>query len=236
VHTCRLYTPNMQKVSQSTAKDGNIFSRKGSIFGGGSKGPVATRPSTSSGSIGTNGPESNGDWTTSQGSSVSSTSLSSTGPSLTRKASFSLSSKSPKSSAYTTRKSSLATVNTTNSPEGRQDAGGKLKQPLPLKPSGRGESVSQPSLDIFIQAQPNQPRTSDRDSVSSTTPYSKMLSHTFPAASKPGTQGSFHTAMMIPALAGGPQSPTLETITYQHIQEMASKRISTLDYLRKAYG
>ncbi|RAL59383.1 hypothetical protein DID88_006872 [Monilinia fructigena] len=32
-----------------------------------------------------------------------------------------------------------------------------------------------------------------------------------------------------------PGSPTLETITYQHIQEMAAKRISTLDYLRKAH-
>lgn len=32
-----------------------------------------------------------------------------------------------------------------------------------------------------------------------------------------------------------PPSPTLETITYQHIQETSSKRISTLDYLRKAW-
>lgn len=32
-----------------------------------------------------------------------------------------------------------------------------------------------------------------------------------------------------------PPSPTVETITYQHIQETSSKRISTLDYLRKAH-
>jgi len=32
-----------------------------------------------------------------------------------------------------------------------------------------------------------------------------------------------------------PPSPTIESITYQHIHEMASKRISTLDYLRKAH-
>ncbi|XMA12963.1 hypothetical protein WAI453_005754 [Rhynchosporium graminicola] len=32
-----------------------------------------------------------------------------------------------------------------------------------------------------------------------------------------------------------PPSPTLETITFQHIQETSSKRISTLDYLRKAH-
>ncbi|KIN06554.1 hypothetical protein OIDMADRAFT_112127 [Oidiodendron maius Zn] len=32
-----------------------------------------------------------------------------------------------------------------------------------------------------------------------------------------------------------PASPSLEAITYQHIQETATKRISTLDYLRKAH-
>lgn len=32
-----------------------------------------------------------------------------------------------------------------------------------------------------------------------------------------------------------PTSPSLDIIAYQHIQDTASKRISTLDYLRKAY-
>lgn len=53
---------------------------------------------------------------------------------------------------------------------------------------------------------------------------------------RPGTSYSSHGA------TGGPgivppalPSPTLENITYLHIQETSSKRISTLDYLRKAY-
>ncbi|PBP16307.1 hypothetical protein BUE80_DR013016, partial [Diplocarpon rosae] len=48
---------------------------------------------------------------------------------------------------------------------------------------------------------------------------------------RPGTgyQASAPTALP-------PQStPTLETITYQHIQETSAKRISTLDYLKKAH-
>jgi hypothetical protein len=32
-----------------------------------------------------------------------------------------------------------------------------------------------------------------------------------------------------------PASPSLEKIAFQHIQDTSSKRISTLDYLRKAY-
>lgn len=38
-----------------------------------------------------------------------------------------------------------------------------------------------------------------------------------------------------PSLANAPASPSIEGLTYQHIQEMASKRISTLDYLRQAH-
>lgn len=37
------------------------------------------------------------------------------------------------------------------------------------------------------------------------------------------------------APANAPNSPSIEALTYSHIQEMASKRIATLDYLRKAY-
>lgn len=36
------------------------------------------------------------------------------------------------------------------------------------------------------------------------------------------------------ALANAPPSPSIEALTHQHIQEMASKRIASLDYLRKA--
>jgi len=70
-----------------------------------------------------------------------------------------------------------------------------------------------------------------RESVSSIAPYEEMLA-------RPGT--SYSTAPGSNGAAGfnatfQPQSPTLETITFQHIQETSSKRISTLDYLRKAY-
>lgn len=37
------------------------------------------------------------------------------------------------------------------------------------------------------------------------------------------------------SMANAPPSPSVEGLTYQHIQEIASKRISTLDYLRKAH-
>ena len=73
---------------------------------------------------------------------------------------------------------------------------------------------------------------SKRDSVSSIAPYEDMLARPgtgySAGPSSNGVGGGFNTSFP-------PQSPTLETITYQHIQETSSKRISTLDYLRKAY-
>lgn len=76
------------------------------------------------------------------------------------------------------------------------------------------------------------------DSTSSTTPYSNMLQSQFSRnEARPGTSGyQSNGPALTPTMSQGqgPISPTLETITYQHIQEMASKRISTLDYLRKA--
>ncbi|KAL3424341.1 hypothetical protein PVAG01_03622 [Phlyctema vagabunda] len=68
-----------------------------------------------------------------------------------------------------------------------------------------------------------------RISESSTAPYSNiMLVRPQTGNQSIGGSNGFGTG-------NGPASPTLETITYQHIQEMASKRISTLDYLRKAH-
>ncbi|PMD44265.1 hypothetical protein L207DRAFT_421497 [Hyaloscypha variabilis F] len=53
---------------------------------------------------------------------------------------------------------------------------------------------------------------------------------------RPGTGHQSISSNGPPAFASmQPPSPTLETITYQHIQETSSKRISTLDYLRKAH-
>lgn len=49
---------------------------------------------------------------------------------------------------------------------------------------------------------------------------------------------SMHSGSMpsAQAPANAPNSPSIEALTFSHIQEMASKRIATLDYLRKAYA
>ena len=107
--------------------------------------------------------------------------------------------------------------------------------PLPDLPSTRqNEShASQPrSADSYVQvvdsAEGARSPPSPTDSFTSTTPYANMLV-------RPGTGHQSISSNGPPAFASlQPPSPTLETITYQHIQETSSKRISTLDYLRKA--
>lgn len=71
---------------------------------------------------------------------------------------------------------------------------------------------------------------SRRDSYTNILPFSNMLVRPGTSYSSTGVAG------------GGPgvvlntlPSPTLENITFLHIQETSTKRISTLDYLRKAY-
>jgi len=104
--------------------------------------------------------------------------------------------------------------------------------PLPALPSTR-QNESQPrSADSYVQvvdsAEAAQSPPSPTDSFTSTTPYANMLV-------RPGTGHQSISSNGPPAFASmQPPSPTLETITYQHIQETSSKRISTLDYLRKA--
>jgi len=74
------------------------------------------------------------------------------------------------------------------------------------------------------------PAVNNRESVSSIAPFVEMLARpgtSYSTAPPSNGVGSFNATLL-------PQSPTLETITYQHIQETSSKRISTLDYLRKA--
>jgi len=73
------------------------------------------------------------------------------------------------------------------------------------------------------------------ESWSSTAAYNDMIVASY-SRDNPARTTFSNGGYPLPASYGvhGPQSPTLETITYQHIQEMASKRISTLDYLRKA--
>lgn len=77
-------------------------------------------------------------------------------------------------------------------------------------------------------------------SVSSTAPYRTMIAaprtESRTAGGYMGSNAMHGGPMTATSVGsnGGALSPTLETITYHHIQEMASKRISTLDYLRKA--
>ncbi|KAH8893286.1 hypothetical protein GQ53DRAFT_108371 [Thozetella sp. PMI_491] len=73
-------------------------------------------------------------------------------------------------------------------------------------------------------------------SPASTDSFSKMLSRTAPTPTSAysATMASSTTALAPPAnIAPGQQSEA--TIVHQHIQEIANKRISTLDYLRKAH-
>ena len=104
--------------------------------------------------------------------------------------------------------------------------------PLPALPPAR-QNESQPrSADSYTQvvdsAEGARSSPSPTESFTSTTPYANMLA-------RPGTGHQSISSNGPPAFASmQPPSPTLETITYQHIQETSSKRISTLDYLRKA--
>lgn len=78
-------------------------------------------------------------------------------------------------------------------------------------------------------------------SVQHSTAYSRRDSYISvpPVIKVPVRPSTYYTSMGV--AGGGPgvvpnqlPSPTLENVTYLHIQETSSKRISTLDYLRKA--
>jgi hypothetical protein len=104
--------------------------------------------------------------------------------------------------------------------------------PLPAIPPASQDESQPRSADSYVQvvdsAEAAQSPPSPTDSFTSTTPYANMLA-------RPSTGHQSITSNGPPAFASmQPPSPTLETITYQHIQETSSKRISTLDYLRKA--
>ena len=59
--------------------------------------------------------------------------------------------------------------------------------------------------------------------------FSKMLSRTAPTP-----VNGYSASSLGPSGGGGGGSQTESSMVHQHIQEMANKRISTLDYLRKA--
>jgi hypothetical protein len=99
--------------------------------------------------------------------------------------------------------------------------------PLPAIPPTSPDESQPESADSYVKVADSAEPPSPTESFTSTTPYTNML------LVRPGYQST--TIDAPPAFASmQPPSPTLETITYQHIQETSSKRISTLDYLRKA--
>lgn len=199
------------------SSSGGLF--KGGIFGVSSNSnKTVTRPSTSSGSPTTH--------------SESATATPSRSSAFSRKASFSSNQKSPKSAGYRSRNNSSAISNL--SPERRTNSSATHytdNHPLPESAPSRQDLEQPNSADILkivvanAQATPN----SGTDSFTSTTPYANMLVRPSTGYQSIGSNNG------PPAFAPlQPPSPTLETITYQHIQETSSKRISTLDYLRKA--
>jgi len=147
---------------------------------------------------------------------------------LTRKTSFS-SSKSPKNSHRRNHSSTFGNF----SPEKKKGSSSTHTNahPLPINipylfsaPSNSAANFGQGATGAEVGNSP----ASERDSFTSTTPYSNMLARPGTGYQNAGPNGPSSFAPM------QPPSPTLETITYQHIQETSSKRISTLDYLRKA--
>ncbi|CZR60417.1 uncharacterized protein PAC_10313 [Phialocephala subalpina] len=205
----------MHRSTGSNA-NGGLF-KGGSIFG--SKTP--TRPSTSSGSSTTH----------SESVFSSTTSRSST---FSRKASFSSTQKSPKT-PHRGRNNSTAPSNL--SPERRAHSTATQytdNHPLPGAAPSRQDLEGPKSADSFKQVAASAEAADtpgSGDSFTSTTPYSNML-----VRPSTGYQSIASTNNGAPSFAPiQPPSPTLETITFQHIQETSSKRISTLDYLRKAH-
>lgn len=200
---------------------GGLFSKGGSIFSGSNSSKTtstSTRPSTSSGSP------------TAHSESHSYSSTTSTSR-ASRKASVSSTSRGSQRG----RNNSIAYSN--NSPGKKRSNSSHAhtdRHPLPVDPVPVRQDSDPKPADSFKQvaasAEAVQSPLSGTDSFTSTTPYSNMLARPGTGYQAPGPGGPPLFALQ------QPPSPTLETITYQHIQETSSKRISTLDYLRKAYA
>lgn len=220
----------MHRSTYSNHANGGGLFKGGNIFGG-SKTPTpatsasttsSTRPSTSSGSPSTH-----------KESIFSSTN--SRTPTFSRKTSVSAaSSKSPKAAPHKSRNNSTAIP--TLSPEKRVHTY-KSNHPLPATASvpARAQIEAGPkSADSAkpLLAEGIKTPVSGTESQSSTAPYSNMLARPGTGYQSINSNGGQAQSSFGPMQ---PPSPTLETITYQHIQETSSKRISTLDYLRKAY-
>ncbi|OBT83183.1 hypothetical protein VE02_07714 [Pseudogymnoascus sp. 03VT05] len=218
---------------------GGIFSRKGAIFGGGNKTPISTRPSTSSSG-------SRRTINTSQSSTGSNTTTASTASSsagLSRKPSFSRLTRSPpKPPTPAPRSSSFGTAFVVPS---FITADTSRQQPPISVRTANGRKASIASLQLRGDkgrgsGEVSGVSASDRESWSSTAAYSKMITVPFSQGGEikqrsGSSAGANGMAPLSATISNTPASPSLENITYQHIQDVASKRISTLDYLKKAH-
>ena len=160
---------------------------------------------------------------------------------FSRKTSFS-SSKSPKKVHQSRNNSPAIPNNLAGSPERRVHTSTQHTDSTPLPPfplAALQDLESQPRAvrNSFTQILPTSeqlvqnPASGTDPSSMSSIAYSSMLTRPstgYQSISANGPSANF------PAQGIVPSSPSLETITYQHIQETSSKRISTLDYLRKA--
>ncbi|CAG8983722.1 hypothetical protein HYALB_00006290 [Hymenoscyphus albidus] len=200
---------------------GGLF-KGGSIFGSGSKTSTSsTRPTTSGGS------HSNSNSTS--GDPAFFTSSPSASAPFGRKGSFSA--KSPKVYHRGRNTSIPANLSQPANPENRARSnsahtrtahyhGLSLTVPdynRPVKPSS-ADSFNATAADALHSP------GSDTNSIA---PFESMLA-------RPATSGASNGPPNFPP-SQPPASPTMENIPFQHIQETASKRISTLDYLRKAH-
>jgi len=136
-------------------------------------------------------------------------------PSFSRKASFSSSSPSK-----STRKRTLSS--------GANGAGPSLQI------TATGDNAIPPLPDFALAAVAKLSRDSEvLQSPTSSDSFSKMLSRTAPtpvngySAAAPGPQ-------LAPPAVVAPGQPSELSVLHQNIQDTANKRISTLDYLRKA--
>jgi hypothetical protein len=207
----------MDKPPELLKRDnnGSGFFKNTSIFGGGSRSPAKSRSRTNTISL------TSGEVPSSYQSTNFSPDRSCT--ELTHKNILPLSSKSPKAPRTRTGSFGAGTfLGGTGSPE-------KSRPPVSFRSYVGGtsrkfsESSSKSAGDITsatsAEGDTSQTAPSNRDSWSSTPPYGTTMASNPP--SYPGLSSATSAAM--------------ETATYQHIQEVASKRISTLDYLRKAH-
>ncbi|ELR06078.1 hypothetical protein VC83_03895 [Pseudogymnoascus destructans] len=218
---------------------GGIFSRTGAIFGGGNKTPTSTRPSTSSSGSGRT-------INTSQSSTGSNTTTASTATSSSghsRKPSFSRLTRSPpKPPTPAARSPSFTTAFVV--PSFITADSSRQQPPVPVR-TANGRKASIASLQLRGDKGRGSGEVagvaaSERESWSSTAAFSKMITVPFSQGGEikqrsGSSAGANGMAPLSATISNTPASPSVENITYQHIQDVASKRISTLDYLRRAH-